>query len=201
MSNDIRGSLGSISEEMKAEKDRMADLLRHFNFAYDDLLNFCASTMAQAKKMNEDWNNLANELSHAATVHAYAEMLDDPKFSKDGVMKIITEIASMENEMRSNPAQSILQLIASMETAEKSRIRVKSASGGEGRAAKFRLLEAETIRMFEAGSWRTAPAAAVDITPVIVELSKKGNGNLLPSTTKPLAWIRAHIKKQKTSGS
>jgi len=72
-------------------------------------------------------------------------------------------------------------------------------SGGAGRSAKFKMLEAETIRLYELGKWKSVPIAAQEITPKIVALSKNGNGDLLPSTTKPLEWIRAFKKSQKSN--
>ena len=69
-------------------------------------------------------------------------------------------------------------------------------SGGEGRAAKYQALEAETIRLYLEKEWK-APAAAKEITPKIVALSKGGAGDLAPTTQKPLEWIRAYIRAQK----
>jgi hypothetical protein len=70
-------------------------------------------------------------------------------------------------------------------------------SGGEGRAAKFAILEEKTIMLYEAGidDWDSIPDAATKITPEIVALSKNGNGDLLPSTIKPLQWIRKYVRK------
>jgi hypothetical protein len=75
----------------------------------------------------------------------------------------------------------------------------RAASGGEGRARKFKHLKDETIRLFLSQEWKSAPIAAQSITPQIVALSKNGRGDLLPSTTKPLEWIRAHKKMQKSN--
>ncbi|WP_426113695.1 hypothetical protein [Massilia sp. PWRC2] len=77
-------------------------------------------------------------------------------------------------------------------------------SGGDGRAAKIKALEDETIRLYKLGpdgdAWPTgkshAPTAALEITPKVVAFSK-GRGNLLRTTTKPLEWIRAHLKAVK----
>ena len=57
-------------------------------------------------------------------------------------------------------------------------------------------LEEETIRLYKSGSWRSAPLAAQEITPKVVEHSKGGRGELMQSTTKPLEWIRAYVKAQ-----
>ncbi len=82
--------------------------------------------------------------------------------------------------------------------------RVKSStvarSGGDGRAALFTILEKETIRLYELDKarWPTGrhhvPTAALEITPKIVAFSKS-RGDLLSTTTKPLEWIRAHVKR------
>ena len=68
-------------------------------------------------------------------------------------------------------------------------------SGGHGKAAKFKALEAETLRIFNQGKWASATAAAFEITPQIVALSRKGNGDLSPTTLKPLQWIRKEIRR------
>lgn len=72
-------------------------------------------------------------------------------------------------------------------------------SGGAGRSAKFKILEAETVRLYELGNWKSVPIAAQEITPKIIALSKNGNGDLLSSTTKPLEWIRAFRKSKKSN--
>jgi hypothetical protein len=72
-------------------------------------------------------------------------------------------------------------------------------AGGAGRSAKFKILETETVRLYELGNWKSIPIAAQEITPRIVALSKDSNGDLLPSTTKPLEWIRAFRKSQKSN--
>jgi len=70
--------------------------------------------------------------------------------------------------------------------------------GGAARSAQFKKLEAETIRLYELGSWKSAPFAAAEITPKIVEFSRTVGGGLGPTTTKPLEWIRKHNRAQKT---
>ena len=88
-------------------------------------------------------------------------------------------------------------------------------SGGDGRAEKLKVLENETIRLYKIklehreskGSpnmtrKRTSiPLDAQEITPLIVKLSTKNGVNLLPTTTRPLAWLRAFVKSQKSSAS
>lgn len=84
-------------------------------------------------------------------------------------------------------------------------------AGGDGRAAKLKDLEKETIKLYQAmledrdsvcnpdsaGKRTSIPLVAQKITPLIVDLSKRNGVNLLPTTTKPLAWIRAYVKSQK----
>lgn len=74
-------------------------------------------------------------------------------------------------------------------------------AGGNGRALKFKSLQAATIELYKAGNWPSIPLAALEITPKIIALSKKGNGELVPTTTKPIQWIRAYVKSQKGSPS
>ncbi|HEY0489314.1 MAG TPA: hypothetical protein VGD30_07380 [Telluria sp.] len=83
------------------------------------------------------------------------------------------------------------------EAANARRARAISTKGGEGRAAKFKRLEDETIRLYLAKKWTSVPDAALEITPIIVAMSKKGNGDLANTTTKPLEWIRAYKKAKK----
>lgn len=71
--------------------------------------------------------------------------------------------------------------------------------GGLGRAAKYDRLREATIRLYESKTWKNAVTAALAITPQIVEMSRNGNGDLAPTTTKPLAWIREYIRMKKTS--
>ena len=66
-------------------------------------------------------------------------------------------------------------------------------TGGAGRSAKLKVLEAETIRLYEAGKWDSTPLAAQEIAPLIVAFSAKEGPRLMPSTTKPLEWIRAYL--------
>lgn len=71
---------------------------------------------------------------------------------------------------------------------------IRAQLGGLTRATKFKRLEEETIRLYLEGKWKSDPLAAEEITPKIVLMSKDGNGDLLPSTTKPLQWIRKYKK-------
>lgn len=68
-------------------------------------------------------------------------------------------------------------------------------SGGQGKAVKFKTLEAETLRLFNEGEWKNASAAALEITPKIVALSRNGNGDLSPTTLKRLQWIRNELRR------
>jgi hypothetical protein len=91
----------------------------------------------------------------------------------------------------------LLEELATM----KEKVHARALSGAAIRAAKFKILETETIRLYEAGKWESAPAAALEITPKIVAMSKNGNGDLMATTTKPLEWIRAHNKRKKSNPS
>lgn len=81
------------------------------------------------------------------------------------------------------------------------RARTIATTGGAGRAAKFRPLEEETIRLYLAKEWKSVPDAALEITPIIVAMSKRGNGDLVDATTKPLEWIRAYNRAKKSNPS
>jgi hypothetical protein len=83
--------------------------------------------------------------------------------------------------------------------SERNEKKFRAKSGGDAKAAKFKTLEDETVRMYLSGTEKSAPAAALIITPQIVAMSKYGNGDLYPTTSKPLEWIRAYIKAQKSN--
>tara|TARA_R110001599_G_scaffold159052_2_gene346201 strand:- start:11041 stop:11517 length:477 start_codon:yes stop_codon:yes gene_type:complete len=82
---------------------------------------------------------------------------------------------------------------------EKQKAKKLATKAGKGRALKYESCEKETIRLYLAGNWKSAPDAALDITPQIVKFSKKEKADLLPSTIKPLEWIRKYNKTQKSS--
>ena len=77
----------------------------------------------------------------------------------------------------------------------------KAKKGGDGKAAKYEALEAETIRLYLEGNWSSVPVASLEITPKIVALSKTLGVNLFASSTKPLEWIRAYKKAKKKEAS
>jgi hypothetical protein len=81
----------------------------------------------------------------------------------------------------------------------KSRAKKVAKTGGEGRASKYKTLEQETIRLYLSREWDSVPSAAQEITPLIVKMSKNGAGDLLPTTTKPLQWIRAFNRARKVA--
>ena len=103
-------------------------------------------------------------------------------------------VCRLQLESERNDDAAIDHQSARMRAAEIAR------SGGEGRAAKYKALEAETIRLYLEKKW-SAPEAAREITPQIVALSKNGGGDLAPTTQKPLEWIRAYIRGQKKVAS
>ena len=82
-------------------------------------------------------------------------------------------------------------------SADALRARKIAKTGGAGRAAKFKPLEDETIRLYLAKKWKSVPDAAFEITPIIVAMSKGGKGDLVKATTKPLEWIRSYNKTNK----
>jgi hypothetical protein len=77
--------------------------------------------------------------------------------------------------------------------------RERAKKGGDAKSARLRPAETETIRLYKLGTWKSASLAAAEITPQIVAFSRNGKGDLSPSTTKPLEWIRAYVRSQKSS--
>lgn len=80
-------------------------------------------------------------------------------------------------------------------------LRQRAIAGGASRSSKLKALEEATIKMYTEGQWDSVPLAAQEITPKIVALSKKNGPNLLPTTTKPIEWIRAYKKTIKSNPS
>lgn len=112
-----------------------------------------------------------NELSNIALEVALGGQYDSEKFA---VITQLEELASL-----------------------KSAVHARAKNGGAARSAQFLALEEETIRLFKAGKWTSVPKAALEITPKIVAMSKKGNGELSDATTKPLEWIRKYNRLAK----
>jgi hypothetical protein len=75
----------------------------------------------------------------------------------------------------------------------------RAKKGGDAKSARLRPAEAQTIKLYKLGTWKSAALAAAELTPQIVAYSRNGKGDLSPSTTKPLEWIRAYLRSQKSS--
>ena len=114
---------------------------------------------------------------------------------KDNLADSIIEANDLENDVTDQVLKLILQQVSHLIQKPKDIAR----KGGLGRAAKYDRLREETIRLYESQTWKNAATAALAITPQIVEMSRNGNGDLAPTTTKPLAWIREYIRMKKTS--
>lgn len=114
--------------------------------------------------------------------------------------KMLMEVVDM-NDLVEQCFQKELELSDVIIKYLDSKPKAVARAGGEGRAAKFASLKAETIKLFNEGSWKSLPDAALEITPKIVAYSKPNNGNLLPTTTKPLEWLREYAKAEKSKSS
>ena len=149
----------------------------------------------------------SKNLDHCRKItNAAIEAMESICFAE--ILKYEQDFSTASDDLRIQLKQSIHSYEQNFDSKVSEKISLKAAklakSGGDGRASKFKPLEAETIRLFNAGSltpnpWTTSPEAALEITPKIVAMSRDNKGNLSPSTTKPLEWIRSYIKSQKSN--
>lgn len=182
--------------ENERRKQGHIEWLRKANMSYEDLLRLAAALLMQAKEDAKENEDLKKQLREANTYYSLVDAMDNPKFSRTGVLHVIKEHAALHGD-ESPAAKAIAKAAAAVENIQKSKAKEIARRGPEVRKAKMDFLEAETIKLFEQGKWKSVPTAALEITPKIVALSKNGNGNLSPSTTKPLEWIRAHKSRSK----
>ena len=116
----------------------------------------------------------------------------------DGLEKVLDLISdAMAAKFLFTQGQMHLENFFTLKDDRKQIAKKVAASGGAGRAAKLEVLKNKTIELYKKGSWDSAPLAAEEIRPKIVQLSKE-NGTVLAATTnKPLEWIRAYNKSIK----
>lgn len=185
-----------ITEGPDFEKKRIATMewLKLAFPDYEHLLGFaieakmtCVDQAAEICKLKE----------HVKVLHmdqSLMGLLMENTLKEPALSHLVERLADRETDLTKGVAS---KAIALTRLQYKNSAKHNARLGGLGRTAKLEALEVETIRLYKAGTWRSAPLAAENITPLIVEMSKNGNGDLLPSTGKPLAWIRAHIKATK----
>lgn len=178
------------------KKRDQVEWLKKINLPYDDLLNLTAALILQGTEDQLEKANLEGKLRNAATYYSLVDAMDNPKFSRQGILRVIKQHATNHGD-ESPAARSIAKVVEVIESAQQYKAQEIARRGPRVRKAKMDVLEAETIRRYEQGTWKSLPAAAHEITPLIVAFSKNGNGDLLPSTTKPLEWIRAHKRAPK----
>lgn len=163
-----------LNQAVIAERARQLKIIKDGNFTKEDLEIACAYFAARVYGLE---GLLAWHKKKAA------KWLQDP-------------LSTYENL----PADERAKWISAFDDGVRSRIQRVSGGGGKAKANPMDKLRAETIRLYEAGSWTSARKAAHDITPDIFKMSRgKGNGNLSETTQKPLEWIRDHIRDHKRS--
>lgn len=153
---------------------------------------------AQLFDMDKEIKRLKQQIASEEEVHDTISLMGHPKFSTAGLMEWIEEDA---RDLSSPTAVSVVKAMAILKASQQSERSEIARKGGLGKKPKLDRLEAETIRLYELGKWGSAPKAALEITPQIVKISTGGNGDLLPSTTKPLEWIRAYEKRKKVAST
>lgn len=130
------------------------------------------------------WVNFQNALELICQLH-----------KSDNPIDSTSEAYNLEDDVTDQVLEQLLQQVNLLLQKPKEIAR----KGGLGRAAKYDRLREQTIRLYERQTWKNAATAALAITPQIVEMSRNGNGDLAPTTSKPLAWIREYIRMKKTS--
>jgi len=186
------------NQKQKKEKREQAAIkyLNSLNFSYDKLINFTALLMVNTKERAENFDLIHEKLESENGIHEIFNSDDTKNLSTSAIIKILDEIENNSKE-NSPAAKSIKKAISMSNLEHKNRSKNIAKKGGDARSSKFQLLQSETIKLYKMGTWKSVPIAAQEITPKIVALSKDSNGDLLPSTTKPLEWIREHKKLTK----
>jgi hypothetical protein len=173
------------SKQLEKQTQEKIEELRNINYSQEHLLKLLAVHIAmyeETRKLNEElWEvNRKNSLDFDNVRLDVARQNAERQIQFDEIVKIRRTVLS----------NAFLAGIKKAKTTQ-------AKKGGDGKSAKLKRLEVETIRMYEAGTWDSAPKAALEITPTIVKISRGGNGDLSPTTTKPLQWIRAFIRQTK----
>ena len=162
-------------------KFRSEFLLR--KLPYDELLSELVESKANLSILEQKFEILMQHIESQVFAALLAQGLDD---TDDFLV-----------ELRNAATKGNLTATVAMFTAKaikKESAKETASKGGKGRAAKIELCEKETIRLYLAGKWKSAPEASQTITPQILEFSKKVGASLAPTTTKPLEWIRKYRK-------
>jgi hypothetical protein len=187
-------------KKMNDNKDEIVKWFRGLNLTYDGLLDLLAVFKIQSHQDAEILKRLEIDIIYSDNIHRMIGLIGDPRFSPDEILKMVKKFSDREYADGSYEAsRAMIKTIFAIEGQFKLKSKNIARSGGAGRAEKFKALESATIKLYQAGKWASAPLAAQEIAPQIVALSSHGNGDLLPSTTRPLQWIRAHIKSLKSN--
>jgi hypothetical protein len=183
----------------KNERNRLgtAEWLRGVYPDYESLLAFTADMQMAAVDQHREILRLYTQMDSHLHHNGLVQLLMLDKLPEAALLTLVSRLIDKENN---DTLRVAARAIALTRLQQKNTAKNIARKGGLGRLNKLEKLEAETIRLYSAGEWKSAPAAAEKITPTIVAMSREGDGvNLLSTTTKPLEWIRRYIKVLKAA--
>lgn len=185
-----------ITEGPDFEKARTVTLewIKQMCPDYERLLSFaaelkmtCVDQAAEIRKLEKH-----QELLHMD--QSLLGLLMENALPEPALLSLVDRLADRETDPTMG---AMARAIAFTRLQNKNQAKHTARLGGLGKAAKLKALQDATIALYEAGTWPSVPLAAIDITPVVVEMSKNGNGDLAPTTNKPLQWIREYNNAKK----
>lgn len=184
----------------KRERIRLgnAEWIREVYPDYESLLAFATSMKMHAVMEARELQRLLTERDAVCHDQGLVSLLMQNKLPESALLPLVSRLIEREKNVT---WRAVARSIALTRLQQKNKAKNTARKGGLGKRAKLDMLEAETLRRYKAGKWKSASAAAIEITPDIVAMSRVGNGIYLqPSTTKPLEWIRAHVNATQNVG-
>lgn len=195
MTNSVNENLDSIKKNEKRYKSAVI-WLKTLNLDNEKLIQLSASLMVITKEVTENLGLSDKKVNLENSIDKLLNLMGNGITSSSEINNIIAEF-KINSICDSHAATTIEKVVALSNKVHKKKSQSIAKIGGDTRSSKFKKLQSETIRLYKLGTWKSVPIAAQEITPSIVEFSKKGNGDLLPSTKKPLEWIREYERAKK----
>jgi hypothetical protein len=190
----LRANKKIVDEEKRKRINEAKEEFNRLNLNRDQLIEIAAQLQDQVREFR-----LADAKQRAEKAESDVYSPVTLKY-KDSDIELDTIVRGKPGELFGEDGKILGKIFHPLEQAESYISKKRAALGGSGRARHFKPLEDETIRLYLEKAWKSVPEAAMEITPKIVAMSK-GNGDLAPTTTKPLEWIRAYKKSLKSSPS
>jgi hypothetical protein len=181
-----------VDEDKRKRISKLKEDLNRLNFDRDKLVEIAANLKYLVEEFRLADAELKAEKAKSSVYTQTTITYKDADISLDAIVQ------SAPGTFFNEKGDIAGKIYHPLEQANSYISKKRAALGGSGRAKNFRPLQNETIRLYLEKSWRSVPDAAMAITPKIVAMSKGGNGDLAPTTTKPLEWIRAYKKGLKS---